>query len=79
MKHVYFNLQDVEEIYEQVNGGRKGVNRFLDEAKTVATWCHGHYEFRDEEALFEVFERFLPNILEARGIDCFGRLMQYIS
>lgn len=76
----YLSTSDIEEIYEQVKGSRKGINSFLREARKLGSRTkNGAFVYKDENALFIVFEKYLKYELEIKGIDCFGRLMQYVS
>lgn len=81
----YFTLADVEKIYFVLNDcSSKGFKEFAENAKEIATFVPEHlhkfaFQFKDEVALFELFKKFLPHKLEVKGIDTWGRLMQYIS
>lgn len=77
----YFNVADIEEIYEKLTGTRNGLKAFMTEAITVAKKCpiSDAYIFKDEEALFRVFERKLPRVLSIKKIGSWGELMQFIS
>lgn len=81
----YLTLADVEKIYKVVNNhSTNGLRKFLKRAKEIAVqlprekgrWL---YQFRDEDALFKLFQEALPTELERLGIDCWGRLMQFVS
>lgn len=78
--YAYLNTADIEEIFEKVKGSRKGITPFLRDAKEIASKTrNGKYVYKDETALFIVLEKHIGKELQQRGIDCFGRLMQYIS
>lgn len=81
----YFTLSDVEEIYYVLNNrSAKGFKQFAEKAREIAIKLPSKktdyfYQFMDEAALFELFQETLPTQLQSKGIDCWGRLMQYIS
>lgn len=78
--YAYLNTADIEEIFEKVKGSRKGITPFLRDAKKIGSRTKkGAFIYKDETALYNVFERYLKDELDIKGIDCFGRLMQYIS
>ena len=83
MVNAYLSTSDVEELYRKIKHTEKGISSFIRDAKKVGTKIKkgpaGYYLYKNEEALFEVFKKHLPNELKALGIDCFGRLMQYVS
>lgn len=82
-KDTYLSTSNIEEIFRDVKKSEKGMTAFIKDAKGVGTkmknGTHSFYIYKDEEALFKVFQKHLPNELKALGIDCFGRLMQYVS
>lgn len=73
----YLSLSDVEDIYNYLNGSSQGLSAFREDAKKIAIKC-GRYEFREEEKLFNLFQAYLPEILERKNINSFGELMQYL-
>lgn len=81
----YLTLSDVEKIYLVINNlSDIGLRQFADKARVIATQVPNRksgyrYQFKDEVALFELFLEALPLQLESKGIDCWGRLMQYIA
>ncbi len=79
----YLATQNIEEIFRDVKKSEKGMSAFIKDAKRVGTkmknGSHSFYVYKDEEALFKVFQKHLPDELKSLGIDCFGRLMQYVS
>ena len=77
--HPYLSKENVLQIYIRLKGSSKEIKKFEEEAIQVAKKGRTYWEFRDEEALFEVFRKHLEKELEVRKIDNFGRLMQYIS
>lgn len=83
-ERTYLNLSDVKDLYVTLNGSTKGWTRFSQSAKKVATRRNpederSYFIFRNESALFEVFQEFLGKELEIRNIASWGELMQYIS
>ena len=75
----YENLDSVCEWYFKVKGSRKGINPFINAAKEVGSKTNsGAYIFKDEQALFRVFQRFLGEELKAKKINSFGELLQYV-
>lgn len=82
-KDTYLSTSNIEEIFRDVKKSEKGMTAFIKDAKGVGTkmknGTHSFYIYKDEEALFKVFQKHLPNELKSLGIDCFGRLMQYVS
>ncbi len=78
--NIYFNLFQVEKIYECLKNERKGITNFLKEAKEYAERNEkkGYYLFKDEKALWEVIKKHLPAELESKGINTWGELMQYL-
>lgn len=80
MKGPYLNLNDVEEMYEAVNGSREGMPGFISLAKEIATKSRGGaYVFKDEAQLFELFKQELPDRLAKKRISYFGQIVQLIS
>lgn len=83
MINAYLSTSEVEEFYRKVKNSEKGMSAFIKDAKKVSTKMKKgpavYYLYKNEEALFEVLKKHLPNELKALGIDCFGRLMQYVS
>lgn len=81
----YLTLSDVEKIFFVINDlSDKGLRQFADRARVIATKVPSgkasyRYQFENEVALFELFREVLPLQLKSKGIDCWGRLMQYIS
>ena len=77
----YFNIYDVEEMYEKVNGSRKGITSFIKDAKKlISRNKYGReFVFKDEEALFELFKERLPEKLIKKKISCWGGIVQLIS
>lgn len=81
----YFTLSDVEEIYYVLNNqSSKGFEKFATKAREIAIKLPSKktdyfYQFMNETALFELFQEVLPEQLQSKEIDCWGRLMQYIS
>ena len=75
----YFNLEQVEYIYEMIQPNRRGITRFLKDARDVAIKRNGIYQFKNEEALWNIFQEYLGDILAKKNIDNWGRLMDYIS
>ena len=74
----YEKLDSVCEWYYKIKGSNKGINPFINAAKEVGTKERGAYLFKDEPALFEVFQRFLGEELKAKKINSFGELLQYV-
>ena len=79
MINAYLSTSEVEELYRKVKNSEKGMSAFIKYAKKVGIKQNGYYLYKDEEKLFEVFKNHLANELKSLGIDCFGRLMQYVS
>lgn len=81
MYRAYFNSNDIEKIYVKLNyGSRKGISSFMTKAKELATRAKtGAYIYMDEQALFELFQKEMPQELENRKIRSWGELMQFIS
>ena len=78
--YAYLSKSDIEEIYVKIKGSRKGITGFLRDSKKIASKTrNGALVYKDEEALYNVFEKYLENELKAYGINNFGRLMQHIS
>ncbi len=79
----YFTTSEIEGIYRKLKRTGKGITAFKKDTRAVASKVsvgpESRIVYKDEEALFEVFKKHLPNELKALGIDCFGRLMQYVS
>ena len=81
----YFTMYDIKKIYKVLNNlSTKGFKDFEVKSREIAvTIPNGknqfYYQFRNEAALFNFFKEALPIQLEQKGIDCWGRLMQYIS
>lgn len=81
----YLTLSDVKSIYFILNNhSSKGLTKFVKTAKEIATELHHKrfgrvYQFRNENALFELLKQRFSKELEKKGIDSWGRLMQYIS
>lgn len=81
----YLTLTDVKKIYCVINDwSAKGLEQFAKKAREIAVKVPGErteyvYQFRNEEALFELFQTELPRQMERHGITCFGKLMQFIS
>ncbi len=78
-KH-YLSLSEVQDIYIYLNGSSQELSAFRREAKKIATKFEedGRYEFHDEKKLFELFQAYLPEILEGRNIYNFDKLMQHL-
>ncbi len=75
----YLCLTDVENIYVFFNGGeRKGITRFLAEAKEIAEKGE-YYLFKNEERLFELFKKRFGTQLQLLRINSWGELMAYLS
>lgn len=76
----YFNLSDIKRVYEKLNyGSTVGVTQFADKAKYLATMVRGKYLFKDEVALFELFQREVPELLERWKIRCWNELVQFMD
>lgn len=79
----YLTNSDIEEIYRKIKASRKGITAFKKDAQAISSKLpedNGYrIVYKDEEALFKVFQKHLSKELTGLGIDCFGRLMQYIS
>lgn len=79
----YFNLSDVKRIYKVLKGNTKGWSAFEQEAKEIALPKESedckYYQFTDETALFELFNKHLSLELKKKSIHSWGELMQYIS
>ena len=81
----YLTLSDVERIYRAINNrSASGLEQFLQKAKKLATKVPSKkteytYQFMNETALFELFQEVLPSQLKTKGIDSWGRLMQFVS
>ena len=81
----YFTMSDVAKIYLALNNkSTDGLKQFAEKAKEIAVKMPSKktdyvYQFVNESALFELFQQALPNQLRSKGIDCWGRLLQYIS
>lgn len=78
-KSAYLLTSDIQEIYRQIKNSNQGMTAFINDAKKVGTKENGYYLYKDEEALFKVFQKHLSKELTGLGIDKFWRLMQYIS
>jgi len=80
MIKTYMVTADITEIYYQIKGSSKGLENFKKDAKNIAKRTRkGAFVYTDELALYKIFEKHLKPELDSHGIDCFGRLMQYIS
>lgn len=76
----YIGTTELEEMYRSVKGSEVGMRQFISAAKETASKTkNGALIYKDELALYKVFEEHLSLELSSLGIDCFGRLMQYIS
>ena len=76
----YMGTTDLEEAYKRVKGSEEGMRGFIKDSRRVATKTkNGSFIYMDEVALYTVFESHLRTELNQHGIDCFGRLMQFIS
>lgn len=77
----YLGTKDLREIYEKLKGSRKGMNGFISVAQQTigVRSTSGAFIFKDEQALFELFQQYFDEELRLKGIDSFGRLMQYVS
>lgn len=76
----YLSNSDISEVYEKVKGSDKGINAFIKDAQRVASKSKANaYIYKDEMALYYVFEKHLGKELAQIGVDSFGKLMQYIS
>ena len=78
--YAYLSTSEIELFYIRIKGSRKGISSFLNDAYKVASRTINNKRiYKDEHKLYEVFEKHLAKELNARGIDCFGRLMQYVA
>lgn len=77
--HPYLSNENVFCIYRQIKGSSKGIEAFKADVIKVAYKGKKYWEYRDEEALFKIFQKHLEKELKNLKIDCFGSLMQYIS
>lgn len=80
----YFNSEDVRRIYEVINGSSRGADIFVKSAKEeVAEKIEKDYSicyrFKNEDALFLLFEQRFSQQFKNKKISCWGELMQYIS
>ena len=79
-KKPYLSNTDIREIYMQIKVYNKGCSAFQKDAEGYASKTKNDYSiYKDELALFMVFQRHLGQELKMLRIDSFGRLMQYIS
>ena len=77
--HPYFGNSDVEKMYEKVNlGSQEGKDRFMKLARNLASKRGNRVEYRDEEALFELFKREMPEQLAKRRITRFDEIVELI-
>lgn len=81
-EHVWTNVDDLECIYSELNGGsEKGKRKFIAKAKNLkcARMFRGAYIFKDEDELFKLFQQEMPEQLAKRKIRYgYGDLMQYV-
>lgn len=80
----YFNSEDVRKIYEFLNGKPNGSYAFtqkaqLEIAEKTKKGFNVYYQFKDEDALFDLFKERFSNLFEQKKIYCWSDLMQYIS
>ena len=73
----YLNTDDVKAIYIDFAGNTKGMNSFIERAKEVAERVENAYLYKDEEALFKIFQYRFGTEFQARKIYNFSDLMQY--
>ena len=79
-KYAYLSTSDIKEIYRMVKGSEEGMASFVKEAKQIGSRTKRNaYVYKDEERLYDIFEKHIGEELARRGIDCFGRLMQFVS
>lgn len=77
---VWLGTNDVEQMYVNLTGSRKGITRFKRIAETLSSRSKGGaIIYKDEEALFKIFQREMPDILEKKRIKHFYELVQRIS
>lgn len=82
MKRVknYFNLADIQRVYAKINyGSTAGTTQFANKAKNLATKVRGKYIFKNETALFELFQQEVPELLEMWKICCWNELVQFMD
>lgn len=76
-KKAYLNTDDIKAIYIDFAGNTKGMNSFIERAKEVAEKAGNAYLYKDEEALFKVFEYRFRTEFQAKKVYNFSDLMQY--
>ncbi len=75
----YLNTDDIKAMYIDFAGNTKGMNSFIKRAKDVAEKVGNEYLYKDEEALFKVFEYRFRTEFQAKKIYNFSDLMQFTS
>lgn len=76
---VYYNLSDIAALYSKLNGySNYGRNAFLNKARPLAVMEAGEYQFKNEEALFRLFQEEMPDKLTRWKISCWGELVQFM-
>ena len=78
----YLSNRDLEKIYLKLNAGDpSGWSAFKSTAQRIATKKNGVYLYKDEDALFEVFNsnNFFHAVLTNLRIKSFSDLMQYTT
>ena len=72
-----FDLERVKDIYKRLSG-REATNKFVEDAKKIATKTGSSFYFDDEAKLFQVFENHLGKTFALRGIHSWNSLMSRI-
>ncbi|MCI8655489.1 MAG: hypothetical protein HFJ48_06470 [Clostridia bacterium] len=76
----YFNMEDIKNVYVKLNhGSENGATRFMNKAKMVATKNKNYYLFKDEMALFRLFQEEVPELLARWKITCWNELVQFMD
>lgn len=78
--NAYFNLADIRKAYVKLNhGSTSGATRFMNKAKPLATLVRGSYLFKDEAALFNLFQQEVPELLKRWKITCWNGLVDFMD
>ncbi len=77
----FHTLQDVFQIYKSLNGHNdKGSKEFLCEAKKIAVKQQfGPLQFKDQQVLFDLFQRYFYEKFKKEKISCWEELISFIS
>lgn len=80
LKGSYFNLDQVGLMYEVTKGNRKGITKFLKDCKEISVKDDRkkYHLFKDEVALWKVFQKYLGEELRSRRINSWSELMQFL-